>query len=352
MTFCLHKKSAAEFARTHGDDFYFYVVNELAVNTNSSLYPTHTARELLFEGYDDPILTEGQGLIDIPYDKFGWFYGKNDTSTDGIYEMYTGTTDLSRLGRLLSWNDKSELPFKGACQSMADVSAGDLHPPFPDLVSDNIKLFVGEICRPLTLKSHGSVIHKGVKTQRFATDESTFDYSLKENQCYCMGEQDSCPKSGVANVSACVFNTPAAISLPHFLHANPIYTDRVKGLKPEKEMHTFYMDLVTELGAPVAINAVMQINIVLTRDQRLNFTRLARDDETYYPIFYFITNATLSDDMAYQLSLLQKLAVPAIEGTGITILVICSICFFFITCRYSRHKIWGAKSDEQLIPSH
>ena len=40
---------------------------------------TKTVREFLFDGYEDPLITMAETLpalaqIDIPFDKFGWFY--------------------------------------------------------------------------------------------------------------------------------------------------------------------------------------------------------------------------------------------------------------------------------------
>lgn len=39
---------------------------------------TKTAQEFLFDGYDDPFINLAKKLhikgMDIPYDKFGWFY--------------------------------------------------------------------------------------------------------------------------------------------------------------------------------------------------------------------------------------------------------------------------------------
>lgn len=287
-------QSAAEFALSRDDAFYFYVVNSLYTETNSSLYLKHSARELLFEGYEDPILAEGQGVMDIPYDKFGWFYNKNDTSSDGVYQMWTGKEQISSLGRLVSWNNQTELPYAGSCGSISGVSAGDLFPPSPDSGQDYIKLFVGEICRPLTLHAHGQVRHSGVRSNRFSVDGKTLDYRRDENKCFCSGKGGQCPRNGVANVSSCVFNTPAAISLPHFLHADPLFRTRVTGLKPNPALHSFDIDVMPELGVPINIQAAMQINIVLTRDQRLNFTTMAHDHETYYPVFYFITVSLIS----------------------------------------------------------
>lgn len=346
----LGPQSAAEFARSRDDTFYFYVVNELFVETNSSLYPLHSARELLFDGYDDPILVEGQGVMDIPYDKFGWFYNKNGTSTDGVYDMWTGKDQISSLGRLISWNNQTALPFEETCSSLDGVSAGDLFPPSHD-VDHLVKLFVGEICRPLTLHSYGRVDHLGVRSNRFSVDGATFDYSLEENRCFC--PSGGCPANGVANVSACVFNSPAAISLPHFLHADPVFRSRVTGLHPDPRVHSFDMDVMPELGVPVKIQAALQINIVLTRDQRLNFTTMARDHETYYPAFYFITvstqlrepmthrcspdpqNATITEDMASPMRLLQGVE-GAISYIGLGIQVLSLLALIFLLYRYRK----------------
>lgn len=46
---------------------------------DETLVVTKTARELLFEGYTDEFLEFALRLnismFDIPFDKFGWFYG-------------------------------------------------------------------------------------------------------------------------------------------------------------------------------------------------------------------------------------------------------------------------------------
>lgn len=44
-------------------------------------------------------------------------------------------------------------------------------------------------------------------------------------------------------MSACVFNSTAAISLPHFLYADPAYSKSVEGMKPNEEEHGIYIDI-------------------------------------------------------------------------------------------------------------
>ena len=56
---------------------------------------------------------------------------------------------------------------------------------------------------------------------------------------------------------------PVALSMPHFYQADPSLLDTVVGLKPQKEKHEFYMDVVPELGFPLAIRPRFQLNVVI-----------------------------------------------------------------------------------------
>ena len=50
------------------------------MKTRVSLFKNVTARELLFDGYSDPLLTMGSLFAKpggIPMDRFGWFYARN-----------------------------------------------------------------------------------------------------------------------------------------------------------------------------------------------------------------------------------------------------------------------------------
>lgn len=59
----------------------------------------------------------------------------------------------------------------------------------------------------------------------------------EENTCFCHGE---CMWSGVMNVSACRFGSPAFLSLPHFLYADPALREAVEGMAPDPDKHSFY----------------------------------------------------------------------------------------------------------------
>lgn len=63
---------------------------------------------------------------------------------------------------------------------------------------------------------------------------------MPENLCFCNGE---CVKSGLVNVTACRYGTPAFMSLPNFYAADTFYTNQVEGMHPQKDLHEFFITL-------------------------------------------------------------------------------------------------------------
>ena len=66
---------------------------------------------------------------------------------------------------------------------------------------------------------------------------------------------------------------PIALSYPHFYEADQSYHDVVVGLKPNKEKHQFYVDVVPEFGFPLAIRPRFQLNAVIRRDEDIDVMR-------------------------------------------------------------------------------
>lgn len=156
--------------------------------TGSHLIPSHTVGQLLFEGYEDPLITESRKIgMPIPFDKFGWFYGRNDTVSDGYFQVKTGKSDLSELDEMYSWkgNTTLDLWWGQKCNSLANISASDFQAPFQTNPRDYIDIFVGDICRSIRLPSNGTKIKHGVKAFRYMATSDLFNYSIADNQCYC-----------------------------------------------------------------------------------------------------------------------------------------------------------------------
>ena len=66
---------------------------------------------------------------------------------------------------------------------------------------------------------------------------------------------------------------PIALSFPHFYQADPSYVEAVVGLKPNKSLHQFYMDVEPTLGFPLAIRPRFQLNVVIRNDPDIDIIR-------------------------------------------------------------------------------
>jgi len=135
--------------------------------TGQRIWVTKTTGELLFEGYNDPILSMAVKLpsfsdTKIPADKFGWFYGRNGSSEfEGSFNMETGEDDISRLGVLRQWNYRNRTDFFEADCGQVKGSAGELFPP-GQTRDKPLEMFSADLCRQVTLP----LIHQPKQTKQ------------------------------------------------------------------------------------------------------------------------------------------------------------------------------------------
>ena len=89
----------------------------LAFLAKEKLFVTKPVKQILFEGYSDPLLDAASDLekigIHMPgiTSKFGLFFGRNGTwYGDGIANIFTGTSGIGNLGRIHSFNYSTTNP--------------------------------------------------------------------------------------------------------------------------------------------------------------------------------------------------------------------------------------------------
>lgn len=207
---------------------------------------TKLAREFLFEGYEDdlvsvakelPFLTEGQA---VPFDRVGWFYMRNDTANlTGMFNTHTGENDISQLGRLINWNYEPRTTFfKDHC-GMVNGSAGEMYPPKVDR-NKPVSIFTPDLCRSLPMDFEKEEMVQGLKGYKFSGGERAVDNGSKYPDNWCFSGDEGLP-SGVMNISTCRFGTPVFMSFPHFYAADPFYVNQVEGMSPDEEKHKFFM---------------------------------------------------------------------------------------------------------------
>lgn len=347
------------YAVRHDDALVKLGVNAIMSLRGGSLFVTHTVGEFLYDGYEDPLLTflkeTNSELFVIPFDKFGWFVDRNNSwSYDGVFNMNTGETDITKMGMLNKWNDETTTPFYSGGCSAINGTTGELWPPKQNTEGD-LTLFVSDICRSVSLApSQEEVERHGVTGFKWIGDDRVFDNgeNYPPNTCFCTGPESDCPdlKSGVYNVSDCRFGAPAFISYPHFYLGDPSYVDAFDGLNPSQEKHEFSMALEPNTGIPVEVNAKLQVNILLQPISGI--TLYENVPHIMVPMLWFAQKVALDEELAAQARLAVMLpsigvyVAYGILGLGAIILIVGIT--LSITNKWSSHSRFENDSDNEL----
>ncbi|KAJ1519336.1 hypothetical protein ONE63_004634 [Megalurothrips usitatus] len=326
---------------------------DVLLRVEESFAVRKSVRELLFEGYSDPLLEVAAELkkitnISIPFDKFGWFYSRNMSATyDGIFNMYTGQQNMSNLGNLYSWNYAHQTSFfEGACGEVYGSTGELMHP----LVDDTkLSVFATDLCSTVSLKRSTDMVQKyGIEGAKFEGDGMEFDNGTLNPDVACYSYKDNVMPSGVRDMSKCRYGAPAYVSFPHFLDADPWYINSVDGIKPNRSEHGFVINLEPNTGLPLDVKAQLQINIMLQPIKGIKmYEKVPR---VVMPMFFFRQTAELPPDLGSQVKLLLNLSrigtytLYGFAGIGALILGIAVL----ITVRGH----WGEDDDtESLITS-
>lgn len=253
------------------------LIDGLFLEQNTQLFIKKTARELIFDGYNDPILELlkkiknsspfNLPIPDIPFTKFGWFAERNNSADyDGRFTIFTGADDINKLGLMNLWNHKNKSPFyRKDCRGLKGTT-GELWPPVK--AGDDISVFATDLCRSLTLKYDGEISKFGLTGGKWSGDDRVFDNGVKypSQLCFCTSNEEQCPDmpAGVGNMSDCRFGAPAFASFPHFYLADKSFLNAVDGLaEPNQKDDEFFIALEPKTGIPMEVNAQLQINILL-----------------------------------------------------------------------------------------
>lgn len=309
------------------------------------LFVTKKIRQILFDGYKDPILDAAKdgSSIGIPMppglmDKFGFYYGKNGTDwADGIWNIHTGYGNINKLGRVAAWNYSSHSKFfKDQC---GVVSGGaDLLPPLQR--GNSIQIYNNDLCRPINLNYTGveKQVYGGVSGRQFVMEESFFANSTenKDNWCFETGKHPL--PSGVFNASACRFGAPVYLSQPHFYQADSFYANKLAAgsMNPDKKKHETEFIVEQTSGVPLSVKARFQVNAMIQNIPELNeFKHLNQDDgPLFLPTIWFENTLLLEDKkMTVQLWWLSKLYMIIVivgcvmAGSAVAILVASGIIY-------------------------
>ncbi|XP_054718007.1 protein croquemort-like [Uloborus diversus] len=328
-----------------GDDFLLNAINAVLESTNSLVFVEKSVNSLLFEGYEEKIYETVQEMgIPVPYDRFGWFYSKNN-SDDGLYTIFTGKNEVGKYGYVDKWNGKSLVAGRHYPCNIIDGTAGDMWPPFRNDKEQKLHLFAADICSTLHLSYLSEVLVNDIELYRYWLDETAFDNGKyeKANECQC---KDFCKPPGALDIEECQHGAPAIVSFPHFLYADPQYLEKIDGLKPDPEKHKFIIDLEPKLGIPVNVNAQLQINVAIPRCDGIHALEF-QNETIYYPIIWFSESASISLETAEKLKFVTKM-LPQYVTIGCFVLVIFGGIILILTFHNTIRR-YRKKPHKQMV---
>jgi hypothetical protein len=306
------------------------------------LFVKRSARQMLFDGYSDPVLKASEQLppsiVPQKMDKFGYFYPRNGSDWyDGVFNMYTGADDLSKLGQIVSWNYSGNVMYPPPCGRVE--GAGDFFPP-GQVSTSPIKLYSNDLCRPLVFDYDSEASVHGVHGHRYKISTSFFANKSMNHANACFNPENEVP-SGVLNGSLCHFGAPIFTSQPHFYQADPVFlTGVASGLKPDQDLHETSIVVNPTSGMPVEVVARFQVNFLIEPLPSVSMFKHIR--KTFFPTIWFESKVTLPEDLLAQVwvlsSLTSILAVlgSILAGVGLSMLVVGTV--FVLARRFRTHE--------------
>ncbi|KAM3724802.1 Uncharacterized protein ACO02O_07918 [Dirofilaria immitis] len=236
-----------------------------------------TVRQMLFEGYEDPIIEwicnkkmmdSLCKIADVPKRiKF-----LENATDDGEYLIDSGLGNVHKIGRVYAWNGGNETPWWSTAQAREiNGTDGQLFPPFLS-TSNDLPIFLGQLGRSIYLRYDKSVIHGQILSYRFVIPSSVYDPFLPENKGFCSEEipryfgsdiqPQGCLPAGIFDIGRTKLGSPHIyISGSHFYQSPPQVYQNFTGFRHPDGNDKAYIDIEPNTGIIVNAFGASQINV-------------------------------------------------------------------------------------------
>lgn len=293
-------------------------------------FVTKTVRELLFDGYEEPLLLQLADLTGKPEHatgRFG-FYRKNNTN-DGTYTVYTGVRGMDHYQHIARWRGKPVINFwkpdvaGGDTCNMINGTAGS---QFPRPVTRHtlLRLYVSELCRSIFAEYQRDVRHGALTLYRFVLPPRLLA-NTPENQCYCT-DPFTC-RASMINVAPCRNGAPVVMSTPHFYQGSAEDVAELRGLAPRAVEHETFLDVEPNTGVTFRAAKRIQVNIPLRQYASLPAFRAVPD--VVLPVLWVNESAVVPLERTHALH--RTLTLPfTLVTVGVGVLVTLGVVLLLV----------------------
>ncbi len=150
---------------------------------------------------------------------FGAFSDRNGTLGPHT-EIYTGVSASGTKGALVTVAGKQGLGVwrEGSpCDQVQGWREPSAFAPIVTEKEDTFQLFVGIMCRSISMQRERDLVRDGVLVRRFVADHSSLNFSSGHG---CYEQNPDLLPPGVMDMANCCEGAPIGVSMPHFLHAD------------------------------------------------------------------------------------------------------------------------------------
>lgn len=292
-------------------------------------------------GYHDPIIKLAGNIVPgfINFQKFGLLdrmydeghnvvtmnikHSKNMTDEKERYlsiYTYNGSPGLSQWG-YIKHNGNVTPAEDVTCNTVQGATEGTL---FPSHLNKQavFRVFRKSFCRALPIIFQEELVSKeGISVYKYGFADNFLDPPdiNPDNQCLCK-KNNKCLKKGLSDLTPCYYNIPVAVSLPHFLDADPSLTKGIQGLTADPKKHKTAIYLQPDIGIPMKVQSRLQINLVM-QESPYN-PKMAKFNGLTVPVIWSeLLIAQLPRDLMWVIQLSTNIG-PKITTAFICILVI------------------------------
>lgn len=265
---------------------------------DSGMFIRLTVDELLF-GYDEPLFELINKFFPIPgmSDQFGFLLGYNGTDINGLFTVYDGVDDISKINRLETWKGQPNLTWWYTPEAnMMNGTDGMMYHPFVK-THETLLLFHPDFCRTMPYEYDGDESWRGIPLKRYYLPPYAYENgtTYPPNAGFCSEELENCAPKGIQRMDACRFGSPMGMSNPHFLYGDPWLEEQVIGLKPSEEDHKNYFLLEPLMGMPYVMNQRLQINQYMKQVDGIK--QMGNVRTMYLPALWFLQEVEVNDEV-------------------------------------------------------